>query len=72
MKAIMKIPKEIQQKAIKKTVDGIVNIIIQAYEASNYEVDFETFVKSIPYMDAHEFLRLKTSNTELLSEEEDA
>lgn len=72
MKSIIKIPKEVQNKAIKKTVDGIIDIIIRAYEASTLEVDFETFVRSIPYMEAKEFLNLTTKKTELLSKETDA
>lgn len=72
MKSIIKIPKEVQNKAIKKTVDGIINIIIEAYEANNYDEDFETFIRSILYMEADEFLNLTTKKTELLSEETDA
>lgn len=72
MKSIIKIPKEVQNKAIKKTVDGIIDTIIRAHEANYPELDFEVFVRSIPYMKAEEFMNLTTKKTELLSEETDA
>lgn len=55
----MKLPnKEIQKKAIKKTVDGIIDILLRMYEKDETGKTFEHFCQWITTLEAEEFYEL--------------
>lgn len=58
MKSMIKIPKEIQQKAMKKSVDGIIDILLRMYEAYDGDMDFGNFCIHVQSLAGEEFYKL--------------
>lgn len=58
MKSIIKIPKSVQQTAMKKSVDGIIDILLRMYEAYVGEMDFGNFCIHVQSLSAEEFYKL--------------
>lgn len=58
MRSMIKIPKNIQQTAMKKSVDGIIDILMRMYEAYNGAMDFGNFCIHVQSITAEEFYKL--------------
>lgn len=58
MKSIIKIPKSVQQTAMKKSVDGIIDILLRMYKAYDGEMDFGNFCIYVQSLTAEEFYKL--------------
>lgn len=58
MKSMIKIPKKIQQEAMKKSVDGIIDILLRMYEAYDGDMDFGNFCIHVQSLTAEEFYKL--------------
>lgn len=58
MKSPKVIKNKIQQGAMKRTVDGIINVLMQMYEADESGMDFGNFCIKISEMSPEDFYKL--------------
>ena len=58
MKSPIKIPQSIQQNAMKKSIDGIIDILLRIYEAYDGDMNFGNFCIHMQSLTAEEFYKL--------------